>query len=80
MKPFGICVKGLYFPDQDIALRLAEWIEINTLLGASKIIFYVIDVSAKSMKVLRMYEKQGKVTSNRHLRLSNCKWRLIRPL
>ena len=41
-KDFCVCVKPLDFPDQPkLAERLIEWIEVNRLLGAAKIVIYV---------------------------------------
>ena len=39
-KKFGVCVKGLNFPEEDISGRLVEWIELLLVLGADMIFFY----------------------------------------
>ena len=39
---FCVCVKPLDFPDQEkLASRLIDWIEVNRLLGAAKIVIYI---------------------------------------
>ena len=52
-KTFGVCVKGLDFPGEDLSLRLVEWIELVTLLGAGKIYMYLMDVHPNVLKVRR---------------------------
>ena len=34
---FAVCVKGLDFPNDDISLRLMEWVEMLNILGADKV-------------------------------------------
>lgn len=58
---FAVCVKGLSFPDQDISVRLVEWIEILQLLGANKIFLYELEVHPNISKVLRHYQNTGLV-------------------
>lgn len=55
-KDFAVCVKGLDFP-QDISVRLVEWIEMQFILGADTIFFYVLDVHPKVDLVLRFYRR-----------------------
>ena len=50
-KQFGVCVKGLDFPDQDISHKLVEWIEILLVLGADTIFFYLFSVHKNVKKV-----------------------------
>ncbi|CRK94392.1 CLUMA_CG007899, isoform A [Clunio marinus] len=57
-KPFAVCAKHLIF-DEDITTRLIEWIEIVSILGATKIYFYVVRVHPNIMKALKYYESKG---------------------
>ena len=57
---FGLCVKATFFPETP-ELQVAEWIEANLMLGASKIIIYILYVSELMMKILKDYERKGKV-------------------
>ena len=50
-KQFGVCVKGLDFPGQDISHRLVEWIEILLVLGADNIFFYLFSAHENVEKV-----------------------------
>lgn len=43
-KGFAVCVKGLDFLYDDLSVKLVEWIELITLLGADKIYFYELQV------------------------------------
>lgn len=58
---FAVCVKGLDFPNEDVSVRLVEWIELLNLLGAGKIFFYNLDVHENISKVLHYYQKRGMV-------------------
>lgn len=60
-KSFAVCVKGLDFLYNDLSVRLIEWIELLGLLGADKIFFYELQVHPNISKVLKYYEKMGKV-------------------
>merc|ERR1719264_2519556 len=60
-KKFAVCVKGLDFPDDDLSVRLIEWIELLTTLGADKIFLYNLEVHPNVTKVLEHYTSQGKV-------------------
>ncbi|XP_015600282.1 uncharacterized protein LOC107270104 [Cephus cinctus] len=60
-KDFAVCVKGLDFLHEDLSVRLVEWIELISLLGADKIFFYELQVHPNITKVLEHYEKLGKV-------------------
>lgn len=60
-KPFVVCVKSLDFPYEDISSRLVEWIELLGLLGASKIYFYQLALHENVSRVLRHYERLGRV-------------------
>ncbi|XP_014675312.1 PREDICTED: uncharacterized protein LOC106815373 [Priapulus caudatus] len=57
----ALCVKPMNFPRQDIALRLAEWIEIQRAQGVDAIFTYVYDVTDITMMVLRQYQQQDVV-------------------
>lgn len=60
-KKFAVCVKGLDFLHEDLSVRLVEWIELLSLLGADKIFFYQLQVHPNITKVLQHYEQRGKV-------------------
>ncbi|CAL7938847.1 unnamed protein product [Xylocopa violacea] len=60
-KDFAVCVKGLDFLHEDLSVRLVEWIELITLLGADKIFFYQLQVHPNVTKVLDYYQTLGKV-------------------
>ncbi len=61
-KKFGVCVKGLDFPDYDMSVRLSEWIETLSALGAEKVFLYKLDVHPNVTKVLEYYHDVGKVS------------------
>ena len=58
---FAVCVKGLDFLQEDLSVRLVEWIELLTLLGADKIFLYELEVHPNISKVLRHYQETGRV-------------------
>lgn len=60
-KGFAVCVKGLDFPYDDLSVRLVEWIELLGILGADKIFFYELQVHPNISKVLKHYEREGRV-------------------
>lgn len=60
-KGFAVCVKGLDFLYDDLSVRLIEWIELLNMLGADKIYFYNLQIHQNISKVLKYYEKEGKV-------------------
>ncbi|XP_068084146.1 uncharacterized protein [Anabrus simplex] len=60
---FALCVKGMNFLDQDISVRLVEWIELNKLLGAEHFFIYVYSVHPNIQRVLNYYYGQGSVTT-----------------
>lgn len=60
-KGFAVCVKGLDFLYDDLSVRLVEWIEMLNILGAEKIYFYELQVHPNISKVLKHYEREGKV-------------------
>ena len=49
-------MKRIVLPKSDIAIRLAEWIELISILGADKIFLYVVEIMPKVQKV-RFYTK-----------------------
>lgn len=51
-----MCVKGLDFAE-DISARLVEWLELQFLLGADRVFFYVFKVHPKVDMVLRYYRR-----------------------
>ncbi|EFN64497.1 hypothetical protein EAG_01835 [Camponotus floridanus] len=56
-KGFAVCVKGLDFLHEDLSVRLVEWIELISLLGADKIYFYELQVHPNVTKVLQHYQR-----------------------
>lgn len=57
---FVVCVKALDFLS-DISERLVEWLELQKVLGASKVVFYMFEAHEKTRKVLDYYVKEGLV-------------------
>ena len=51
-KMFGVCVKYHYGPDDDISVRLAEWIELLHAQGADQIFLYDLGVHNNVKKVV----------------------------
>jgi len=60
-KKFAVCVKGLDFPEDDLSVRLVEWIEMLNILGADKIYLYNLEVHPNVTKVLDYYTTKGLV-------------------
>jgi len=60
-KKFAVCVKGLDFPEDDLSIRLTEWLEVLGALGADKIFLYNLEVHPNITKVLDYYSKKGLV-------------------
>ncbi|EFX71699.1 hypothetical protein DAPPUDRAFT_308784 [Daphnia pulex] len=60
-KRFAVCVKGLDFLQVDLSVRLVEWIELLGLLGADKIFLYELEVHPNISRVLKYYQKMGRV-------------------
>ncbi|VDP19302.1 unnamed protein product [Heligmosomoides polygyrus] len=56
----AVCVKGMDF-QEDVSLRLLEWLEAQYLLGASIVTMYKYTVSKEVQKVLDHYESLGKL-------------------
>lgn len=50
-KGFAVCVKGLDFLYDDLSVKMVEWIELITMLGADKIYFYELQVHPNISKV-----------------------------
>ncbi|TRY80378.1 hypothetical protein TCAL_06357 [Tigriopus californicus] len=61
MQDFAVCLKGLWSPFQENHVQVAEWIEMNLAVGASKVIIYVFAVAPKTRKILAFYERMKKV-------------------
>ncbi|XP_063592847.1 uncharacterized protein LOC134769964 [Penaeus indicus] len=59
MKDFAVCVKGLDLPSANYTVRLIEWLEMLSLLGANKVFIYTFDVHINISKVLTYYQKRG---------------------
>ncbi|XP_053377892.1 uncharacterized protein LOC128547951 [Mercenaria mercenaria] len=57
---FAVCLSPLYF-NYSRAYELAEWIELNRILGAEKFVVYNISTSTNVDQVLGYYSRQGLV-------------------
>lgn len=62
-KDFGVCVKGLLFPREDLSVRLAEWIEMIQLVGGDKVYLYTLQAHQNITKVLSYYEEKEMVSN-----------------
>lgn len=60
-KKFAVCVKGLDFLQEDLSVRLVEWLELLKILGASKVFLYELEVHPNISKVLEYYKSSGLV-------------------
>jgi hypothetical protein len=58
-KEFAVCVKGLRFTIDDYLVRLIEWTELISLLGADKIFFYQYGLHPNIKKALHLYVDKG---------------------
>ncbi|KAK6015069.1 hypothetical protein OSTOST_19514 [Ostertagia ostertagi] len=56
----AVCVKGMDF-QEDVSIRLVEWLEAQYLLGVSTVTTYVYTVPKRVKKVLDHYGKLGKL-------------------
>lgn len=59
-RQFTLCIKGLDF-DEDISHKLVAFVELHRILGAQLFHFYVFNVHANVLKVLRLYERSNVV-------------------
>ena len=59
-KTVAVCGMLLSYED-NLSSKLIEWIEILLILGADRIVFSVITIHPDMMKVLKFYEKTGKI-------------------
>lgn len=59
-KKYAVCVKGMDFED-DLSLKIIEWLELLYILGADKVFIYKYMVHRNVEKVLDYYENEGKV-------------------
>ena len=57
-KDFAVCVKG-YFYQKSHSIKLIEWIELLSILGAKKIFLYALDGNTDVWKVFDFYTKKG---------------------
>ncbi|GBN13461.1 hypothetical protein AVEN_171520-1 [Araneus ventricosus] len=64
-KDFAICLKPLNFQN-DISLRLLEWLELQILLGASNITTYMYHLNQRTFEILRIYEASGRISIINH--------------
>ncbi|XP_045117674.1 uncharacterized protein LOC123508206 [Portunus trituberculatus] len=55
-----VCVKGMNF-EEDVSVKLIEWLEMIFILGADKILIYKYTVHPNVAKVLDYYHSKGKV-------------------
>lgn len=51
----------MWSPFQENHVQVAEWIEMNLAIGASKVLIYVLAVAPKTRKILHYYEKMKKI-------------------
>ena len=58
---FAVCVKGLDILNQDLSVRLVEWLELLYKLGAHKVFVYELAIHPNVSKVLKYYESLDKV-------------------
>ncbi|CAL1291004.1 unnamed protein product [Larinioides sclopetarius] len=65
IKDFAICLKPLNFQN-DISLRLLEWLELQILLGASNITTYMYHLNQRTFEILRNYEASGHISIINH--------------
>ncbi|XP_042855850.1 uncharacterized protein LOC122242592 isoform X2 [Penaeus japonicus] len=59
VKDFAVCVKGLDLPSANFTVRVIEWLEMLSLLGADKVFMYDLHVHPNITKVLKYYQKKG---------------------
>ncbi|MPC21722.1 hypothetical protein E2C01_014718 [Portunus trituberculatus] len=57
---FAVCVKGMDV-NEDISLKIVEWLELLFLLGADKVFLYDLGIHPNISKILEHYESKGKV-------------------
>ncbi|CAG0912401.1 unnamed protein product [Notodromas monacha] len=60
-KSLAVCVKRMYFVNEEPIFKLIEYLELVRILGAEKVYMYVLEPqqSAKIEKIFRYYEAQG---------------------
>lgn len=62
-KKFGVCVKGMSFPTDDLTLKIMEWVEVLKSLGVSTIFLYDLAIHPNVRKLLNHYvevhEREG---------------------
>nr|XP_014092023.2 uncharacterized protein LOC106618700 [Bactrocera oleae]XP_036215412.1 uncharacterized protein LOC106618700 [Bactrocera oleae] len=56
---FAVCLKGLDYPYADMGPRLVEWLEMQRLLGARKVITYKLALHPNLERVLEHYVAEG---------------------
>ncbi|XP_050330063.1 uncharacterized protein LOC126759371 [Bactrocera neohumeralis] len=56
---FAICMKGFDYPNADMGPRLVEWLEMQRLLGARKVITYKLVLHPNLERVLEHYVAEG---------------------
>ena len=54
---FGVCLKGLSFPADDLSLKIMEWIETLKSLGAKRIFMYDLAIHENTRKIIDYYVK-----------------------
>lgn len=52
-----VCVKPLHFPDKEIP-SFREWIELNYVLGAKKVVVYVDDLNQSDLNILKTFARR----------------------
>ncbi|XP_017871462.1 PREDICTED: uncharacterized protein LOC108619405 [Drosophila arizonae] len=69
---FGVCVKDLQFPDEDMSERFVEWLEMVRLLGAERVTAYYLGgntLHPNTIRTLRHYEQHDGLVELRPFRL-----------
>lgn len=58
MNRFGVCVRALYYYHRDISQWMIQWLEMQKILGASKVFFYALALHPDLEKILDFYQDQ----------------------
>ena len=59
---FAICFKWMDFYDQDLSVRLIEWLEMIKILGASHVSLNILSTHPSMRRAIKYYESIGFVT------------------
>ena len=58
MKGTMLILLGLAFPYQDISVQLLEWLEVNRILGVSKVFMYYLQLQKKTLEALKHHKEE----------------------